>query len=111
MRSPHGYRAVLALVILVGLGLVGSLIGSGHATTRPAGDKRPNIVVIQFDDAVLSDLFQTLHTASGKAPVLPNISKLLIQRGVTFRNYYVSVPLCCPSRTALLTGRYARNNG
>jgi N-acetylglucosamine-6-sulfatase len=99
------------LVIVVALGLVGSLIGSGNATPRLAGDRRPNIVVIQFDDAVLSDLYRTLHTASGNAPVLPNISKLLIQRGVTFRNYYVSVPLCCPSRTALLTGRYARNNG
>ena len=101
------------VIIVVGLAFVGSLVGSGPATThfRVASRKRPNIVVIQFDDAVFSDLYQTQHTSKGVAPVLANITKQLVDRGVTFRNYYVSVPLCCPSRAALLTGRYARNNG
>jgi arylsulfatase A-like enzyme len=36
---------------------------------------------------------------------------MIAKRGMTFNRYYVSYPLCCPSRVSLLTGRYAHNNG
>ncbi len=112
MKSSRGHHALIALaLVVVGLAVVGSLLRSSRATTGFSDHARPNILVIQFDDAVFSDLHQNLQTKTGAGPVLPNITSLLIHRGVTFRNYYVSVPLCCPSRTALLTGRYARNNG
>ena len=42
---------------------------------------------------------------------MPNTLNLIAKRGVTFNRYYVSYPLCCPSRVSLLTGRYAHNNG
>ena len=42
---------------------------------------------------------------------MPNTLNLIAKRGETFNNYYVSYPLCCPSRVSLLTGRYAHNNG
>jgi len=42
---------------------------------------------------------------------MPNTLNMIAKRGETFNNYYVSYPLCCPSRVSLLTGRYAHNNG
>jgi arylsulfatase A-like enzyme len=41
---------------------------------------------------------------------MPNTLNLLAKRGETFNRYYVSYPLCCPSRVSLLTGRYAHNH-
>jgi N-acetylglucosamine-6-sulfatase len=79
--------------------------GSSHA-------QRPSIVVIQLDDQDLYDIGAIYRSRSGRTVrVLPNIHRLMVDAGVTFSRYYVSVPVCCPSRAALLTGRYARNNG
>ena len=41
---------------------------------------------------------------------MPNTLSLIAGKGVTFNRYYVSYPLCCPSRVSLLTGRYAHNH-
>ena len=41
---------------------------------------------------------------------MPNTLNLIAASGVTFNRYYVSYPLCCPSRVSLLTGRYAHNH-
>jgi N-acetylglucosamine-6-sulfatase len=94
---------------LLAIALVGMLValpGCGSNQTQ-----RPSIVVIQLDDQDLYDLGATYRDRSGRTiRVLPNIRKL-IDAGVSFSRYYVSVPVCCPSRAALLTGRYARNNG
>ena len=73
---------------------------------------RPNIVVIQTDDQTLRELYATWLTPLGiKARVMPNTLDLIARRGITFDRYYVSYPLCCPSRATLLSGRYAHSNG
>ena len=43
--------------------------------------------------------------------VMRNTLSLLAAHGTTFRNSYVSYPLCCPSRATFLTGQYAHNHG
>jgi N-acetylglucosamine-6-sulfatase len=67
---------------------------------RNARQKRPNVVVIDTDDQNVSDMF-----------VMQKTLNLLGAHGTTFRNSYVSYPLCCPSRATFLTGQYAHNHG
>jgi N-acetylglucosamine-6-sulfatase len=100
-----GSRSAILVAVMVGVAAALAGCGSGPG-------QRPSIVLIQTDDQVLSDLDATFRTGSGnEIPVLGNTRRLMIDTGVTFNRYYVSVPVCCPSRAALLTGRYARNNG
>ena len=73
----------------------------------------PSFVVIQTDDQTLDGLYETFRAYPG-APVtraMPNTLDLIGKRGMTFNRYYIPYPLCCPSRTSLLTGRYSHNNG
>jgi N-acetylglucosamine-6-sulfatase len=76
----------------------------------PEGQK-PNFVVIQTDDQTIDQLYAT-YTPPGGAPIpaMPNTLAAIAAKGMTFNRYYVSYPLCCPSRVSLLTGRYAHNH-
>lgn len=69
---------------------------------------RPNIVLIQTDDQTLEQLYA--HDAIGH-PIMPNVLSRIAREGVSFDRYYVTYPICCPSRTSLLTGRYVHNHG
>lgn len=68
--------------------------------TEPAAVARPNIVIILTDD----------QRADG-ADRMRIVRERLAGHGVTFVNAFVSNPLCCPSRTTLLTGRYSHSTG
>ena len=73
---------------------------------------KPNFIVIQTDDQTLDGLYASFRAYEG-APAtraMPNTIDLIAKRGMTFNRYYVSYPLCCPSRVSLLTGRYAHNH-
>jgi N-acetylglucosamine-6-sulfatase len=76
----------------------------------PEGE-RPNFVVIQTDDQTLDQLYAT-YTPPGGTPItaMPNTLASIAAKWETFNRYYVSYPLCCPSRVSLLTGRYAHNH-
>ena len=41
---------------------------------------------------------------------MPYAWSLLARGGTSLRDYYVTTPVCCPSRTSLLTGRYTHNH-
>lgn len=61
----------------------------------------PNIVLVLADDLDL--LLDTIDT-------MPNLQALLTDQGMTFSNFFVPDPLCCPARASLLTGRYLHNH-
>ncbi|MBI1247851.1 sulfatase-like hydrolase/transferase [bacterium] len=76
------------------------------ASSLRADDKRPNIIFILTDDhrwdglAILGN--EKIHT--------PNLDKLCAQ-GTRFKNAFVTLAICSPSRAACLTGRYGSANG
>ena len=66
---------------------------------------RPNIILVNLDDAdteQFSDSNINQH--------LPAIAELY-RRSTVFNNAHCTTPFCAPSRAALMTGKYAFNNG
>ncbi len=72
-------------------------------------EQPPSFVVIQTDDQTLDQLYATFRQ-NPTLQAMPNTLQLIGRRGMTFNRYYISYPLCCPSRVSLLTGRYAHNH-
>ncbi len=71
-----------------------------------AQEKQPNIVFLFADDAGYADFgFQ-----GSKTMVTPNLDKLA-ERGVRFRQAYVTHPTCGPSRAGILTGKQQQRFG
>ena len=108
---PPGRRSLSALgtaafLLFLAGGLVAGLAlrhGPEHPAKRVAPDEaapKPNVVVVMTDD-------QTLEQMSA----LPRTRKLIGTQGVKFKRFYVTDPLCCPSRATFLTGQYAHNTG
>jgi arylsulfatase A-like enzyme len=91
------------------LALLCLLATAGHPPASAATPTRPSFVVIQTDDQTLGELYASF--GHPRLQAMPNTLNLIAKRGETFNNYYVSYPLCCPSRVSLLTGRYSHNNG
>jgi arylsulfatase A-like enzyme len=85
-------------VLLVAASLCAGSVGAPAAASAPA--KRPNVVVLMTDDQTVESL-----------RVMPNVKRLLVNRGAYFENSFVSFSLCCPSRATFLTGQYAHNHG
>ncbi|MFL5736765.1 MAG: sulfatase [Actinomycetota bacterium] len=56
----------------------------------------PNIVLILTDDQRFDELSR-----------MPIVKQELIGKGVRFNDAFVVNPLCCPSRTTILTGKYS----
>ena len=67
--------------------------------------KRPNVILIITDDQGYGDLGITGNDQI-KTPVLDKFAK----ESVRFNNFYVS-PVCAPTRSSLMTGRYSLRTG
>src|SRR5215203_4637735 len=102
-------RLVVAAALAALLAILAVAASSGTEVARSA-DERPSFVVIQTDDETLDQLYASLNVGGIEVQAMPYTHALIAGRGVTFNRYYVPYPLCCPSRTSLLTGRYSHNN-
>lgn len=46
----------------------------------------------------------------GSMEFMPKTLKLMRDRGIEFKHGFVTTPICCPSRSTILTGIYAHNH-
>ncbi len=60
--------------------------------------RSPNIIVFLADDMDVKLM-----------PFMKNVDELITRQGATLTNYITTTPLCCPSRSSMLTGEYAHN--
>ncbi len=113
-----GFLALLTCLVLVGTARAGGATASSSPISEEALEERsskliserPSFVVVQTDDETLDQLYTVFNAGGVEVPAMPNTLSLIGGRGMTFNRYYVSYPLCCPSRVTLLTGRYAHNS-
>ncbi len=94
---------MIAAGLLALAGSAAILVARGASA---AGPTKPNIVVILTDDQRLDDLYAKI----GHRQLMPRTRRLIGRNGVTFKRMYATYPLSCPSRTTILTGRYAHNH-
>ena len=86
-------------------------VATATASATASATTPTNILILLTDDQdVLLGSFDT-------ASYMPEVYKRLQQKGITFeKGGLVHVPICCPSRSSLLTGKYlhhgnlAKNN-
>jgi len=64
-------------------------------------ESRPNIIFILADD---------LDLKLGTIDYMQNLQKLLVDRGTVLEDFFVTTPMCCPSRANFLRGQYTHSH-
>lgn len=96
---PPRFCRLGAVVTLVTIALSMPVPGLAPSVAgQPA--TRPNVADIGTDDMRADDLW-----------AMPHLRALLAEQGTTFANFFVTTPVCCPSRASILRGQYAHNHG
>jgi N-acetylglucosamine-6-sulfatase len=94
-------RATISVALALMALSICAFSAAGPAASAPLGPpRRPNVVLIVTDD----QRWDTLDA-------MPIVQRELVARGVTFTDAFVSNPLCCPSRSSILTGDYSHTTG
>lgn len=71
----------------------------------PIENKTPNVIIIMTDDQGFGDL----GINQNPNIITPNIDKFA-NKSIQFNNFFVS-PVCAPTRSSLMTGRYSLRTG
>eukprot|EP00052_Salpingoeca_macrocollata_P025573 m.232969 g.232969 ORF g.232969 m.232969 type:complete len:540 (+) comp22451_c0_seq9:744-2363(+) len=85
----------MLLSVLLAAAAVCSLASAGI-------NDKPNIIIVLTDDqdALLNSTMKQ-----------PNLLRLVRDQGINFVHGFANTPVCCPSRSSLLTGKYTHNHG
>jgi hypothetical protein len=96
-RRRRAHRPPRTMMLLAATMVMGAhTAGAGAAATT----KKPNLVLILTDDQDI--------VIGGMRP-MPHTVELLGKQGATLDHWYVNTPVCCPSRSEYLSGRYHHN--
>lgn len=87
---------ILRAALIISYSFVLLSCSAGQTSSLPS--KPPNIVFILTDDMASTDL-----------AYMPKTIRLIKDQGISFNQFLISMPLCCPSRTSILRGQYAHN--
>ena len=101
-EGSYRFLGFILLSVCVGVLILVWAVGPSAHGPRPRtrSPRGPNIVLILTDD----QRYDSLH-------VMPEVRRLLVDEGMTFDRAIISDLLCCPSRSTILTGRYAHTTG
>ena len=86
-------------------GMIGILLSSIFMATVCLQDTKPNIVWLSVED-----MSPWLGCYGDDTVPTPNIDRLAA-RGTRYTNCFATTPVCAPSRSTLITGRYATTSG
>jgi arylsulfatase A-like enzyme len=96
--------ALLGLAVACALSACVPSAEGKQVEKRKQEPKPSNVVLILTDDLAVNDL------NSRALRHMPNLESLLIEKGTTFDNAFVTNSLCCPSRATILRGQYTHNH-
>ena len=97
MKKVHSLAIILLFTAITGV--------SAQNKKAKASGSKPNIIFILADDLGIGDV-SCYGSDNNKTPIIDNLAK----SGMQFQHAYTA-PLCGPSRSRILTGRYAFRTG
>eukprot|EP01079_Euglenida_sp_SAG-EU17-18_P010935 gene10935-1986_t len=106
-RAGFGYRPPAAdpspsAVMKICAALV--LASTASSAAAPLDAKPPNFVFVLADDL-------NWDYKQDRQAIMPTLKKELADGGLYFYNHVAAYPVCGPSRSSMLAGRYAHNTG
>jgi arylsulfatase A-like enzyme len=124
--APNNYKGVGAKQVRVGLADIdeaaqdvpleyyvdNAFAGASNAAAIPplANACKPNVLVIVSDDQ-RADTMDVMPKTMTWLMQGGTVGGQTVTGGTQFQNGVVTTPLCCPSRSTIMTGRYAHNHG